>query len=247
MGMKMSRRMALSAVVSVTVLAVVTVSGIVISNRTPPAPPPACAECGPSYIPCTPDQTTRTSAVTVTHLTTDASLPVEPDDTDTFTVAARYAYPYTPGNPTCSCTGKTYTATVEVRWIGSGWSATCTSGCDPNNGPIRSVCVCDVDSCAVPPNVIPEHGWTYKLLVAVDARASTTPVCPRGNISKVDYTVADLDDGNIIDTSDCSEGTAVSYDEEISTGGVTDSPVMDTSRCPWSCYTPGASLTLYYD
>ncbi len=108
---------------------------------------------------------TRTSSLTVYHETTSNEA-VEPDTGETWEITARYTL-QTSGTA-CDCADRTVQATVEVDWTGSGWTATCTSGC---GGAIAQVSVCDVSADCGPWSV-PTVG--YELIVDLVANAEFT-------------------------------------------------------------------------
>ncbi len=112
------------------------VTGLGQAGRVAPVLAGACG----LHSSCPFGDTTRTSSLTVYHETTSNEA-VEPDTGETWEITARYTL-QTLGTA-CDCADRTVQATVEVDWTGSGWTATCTSGC---GGAIAQVSVCDVSA-----------------------------------------------------------------------------------------------------
>ncbi len=137
-------------------------------------------------------------------------VPVEPDDTDTWTITARHSTLTIPGN-SCSCNDYTSSVTGTVQWTGSGWSVSCT-GCNYPNGPILSLGVCDVASCSSL-----THGWKYRLVARVSQTraaicfdAGPPPINHPAYLTNVEFKTTAVDDGHIIDETFCTEGSSVS-------------------------------------
>ncbi len=138
---------------------------------------------------------------------------VEPDDTDTWFIVATHSTDTGTGNPPCDCNDYTSSVTAEVSWTGSDWSVSCT-GCNYPNGPIMALGVCAVEGCI---GVSGTHSWKYRLTARVkQARVNicslgtTPPSWTDANLHSVKFTTTAVDDGDKIDTSDCSENGAVS-------------------------------------
>jgi hypothetical protein len=157
----------------------------------------ANAQCG-LHAPCSFDST-RTASLTVIHQTTDP-LPVVPDDTDTWNITATWTLESPPGN-SCVCSNRTTMATVDVTRSGSGWSATCTSGCG-GSSPIVQVSVCNATTsgCQEQPGPV-----AYELIV--DLVANHTFLCfvnPHvGKLVAVDFESTSVDDGDVIEGNPC--------------------------------------------
>lgn len=199
-------------VVGVAVLVTGLLAGYL---RGVPSPPPAvmAATCGTAFS-CGSDGT-ASAAVTIGHEYEDPNTHtvynVEPATTDTIEVTARW-YSNNVGVP-CNCQQlSTAQAAVTVSWsdAGQAWTATCTSGCDATNGPIRGVSVCPDGDCGGLP---PDHAWQYKLVVDVDhtlALVMCEGVYKFPHLAAVDFAVSDADDGYVIDS--CSHGSTVTPD-----------------------------------
>jgi hypothetical protein len=88
------------------------------------------------------------------------------------------------------------------------------------------------------------HSWVYELIVDLDGLADVSETCV-GTIHNVTYEVSNVDDGDIIVTTHCTESTAVTY--TANAGPTTDTNLNHTSRCPFDCSVTGASILLLYD
>lgn len=199
--------------------------------------------CEGNLISCPPPpyDSTRTSSVTVTHVTSASSVPVEPNTTDTWEVGATYASGFNYGG-WCSCVSQVYTAIVSVSRTAGGWSAVCESGCSPTTGPILSVSVCSGSSCG---SQVSGHGWQYQLLVDVLGLWTAGPQLCGATIHSVTYSVLDIDPGNVVDVDECSEDETVYFADNVD--GVVDTDMNSAARCPYSCSVDGASIALQYD
>lgn len=206
--------------------------------------PVASAACGSAYN-CGMDGS-ATSSLTVSHSQSSGGTvtPVEPDDGETWTITATWSSDLAPPNPVCKCANlATATATVDVTWSeASGWSASCTSGCNATLGPIFKVAICGVDGCGENESI--DNSWSYELIV--DILHTQQPLCGGGNpnayLSDVAYATTVVDDGNLIDESDCSEGTSVSPTSQ--TFSTNDSGVFE---CSFDCDdASGPSITITY-
>jgi hypothetical protein len=169
-----------------------------------------------------------------------SNTPVEPDIGETIQIDAYWDAQVTAGEG-CSC-DQLHSATVyvDVDWNDTtGWTAVCT-GCSLTNGPIRRVSVCSVGACGSGATV--DNGWSYELIVEADLKEGECGTLPwHGFLSHVDFTTTSIDDGNIIDTSNCTEGSAVSPDSQ--TVSVTDS----TFDCVYSCASAsGPTMSIDY-
>lgn len=215
------------------VLALVLAGGAFVG-----APTPVAAQCAPTQQ-C-PSTGVSHSTLEVDHVFTSGGIdyPVEPDDSDVWDIDASWLGQYVPLNPTCSCLRDYASAAATVTWNGSGWSASCF-GCDAVNGPIYSVTVCDVESCDSL-----THGWSYRLIVAID---DAILVCGGtlsnfGFLDRVTYTAVSADDGHVIDDDECEEGASVTWVSPVAVTG-TD---FGAFECAQSCNSVGINLTLHY-
>jgi hypothetical protein len=212
-------------------------SAVIVGGLFAALPTVAQAWCGTND--CT-AYDNAVSAVTVVHLdpgvTTDT--PVEPDTGETIEVTAYWDAKVTAGGG-CSCV-QTATATVDVdvSWSDTtGWSAVCT-GCDSVAGPIYRVSVCSVGACGPGATIV--NGWSYELIVDV-ALTNDNCLTNLGFLSHVDYETTSVDDGNLVNLSTCTEGSAVSPDSQTFT--TTDS----TFDCVYSCAAAsGPTMTITY-
>ena len=198
------------------------------------------AACQNGHAACGGGDVTRTSALTVKHCVMDGSvcIPVEPDNTDTWTVTANYSTSFNAGVPGCSCQDNQAQATVTVSWNGTGWTAVCTAGCNALAGPIFGVSVCNVTSCTGGDG---PHGAEYMLLVDLGAVNGACDVLAF-NLRAVSYVAADVDDGLSWDESTCESIEAVTPTTQ--SWSTTDT---GTFECAISCNNAGASLTITYD
>jgi hypothetical protein len=70
--------------------------------------------------------------------------------------------------------------------------ATCLSGCDPVNGPVYGVNVCNTVGCDL--SGVDPHGWEYTVRMEVD---EVHPICDRriAYLERVVYTTTQVDNG----------------------------------------------------
>ena len=192
---------------------------------------------------------TVTSSLTVDHYDIvsvgppEMRMPVEPNNGDTWTVTARYRRDRPVMSTPCDCTTLTYTASVDVTWTGSAWSASCTSGCNAGAGPIRSVSVCTVSSCTSGST----HSWEYELIVDLDNNLAALQCGifgPNGAaLYQVDYDTTVVDDGDTIALVDCTESGAVSPNSQ--TWSASDTGAFE---CTFTCAAAsGPSISIVYD
>jgi hypothetical protein len=191
------------------------------------------------------------SAITVVHadpgLTSD--VPVEPDTGETIDITAYWDTRVIDNSPcVCAQTASAGVA-VDVVWSdATGWSATCT-GCDALNVPIYRVSVCGVGECASGTSI--DNGWSYELIVDIAKNNGTCIEDPNGFpnpvagwLSHVDYATTAVDDGNLIDTTTCTEGLSVSPTSQVFT--VTDSG--GGFDCNFTCASAaGPTMTITYE
>ena len=86
------------------------------------------------------------------------------------------------------------------------------------------------------------NGWGYKLIV--DVAHTLTSLCnpPASRfLTSVDFTTTVVDDGNLLDVQNCSEGANVSPTSQ--TWNATDTP---TFECSYACDVTGAQITILY-
>lgn len=224
-----SRIRRLIPVAVASVLAVSFMAGYLAG--VPGGVPSAYAACG-TVRTCAFDGTV-TSALQVTHVTTDPGVVVvEPDNGETWSIQATWAVP-SGINFACPCTSASATVTADVTWTGSGWNVTCT-GCAA--GGIEAVSICDAGSCGGL-----THGWAYKLIV--DVADSIAINCffgtDLGFVTSVAYTTTSVDDGDIIDS--CAETQAVSPTSQ--TFNATDNGSFE---CTYDCNQSGAATSIFY-
>jgi hypothetical protein len=216
-------------------------SAVIVGGLFAALPTVAQAWCGTNN--CT-AYNKMTAAVTVVHADPSGSSlaigdPVEPDTGETIRIDAYWDAPVTAGDG-CSCI-QTAAATVYVHvdWSDTtGWTATCT-GCSATLGPIYRVSVCPMGECGSGINV--DNGWSYELIVEAVRTNGVCNIVHDGILSHVDFTTTAVDDGDIIDTSNYSEGSAVGPDSQTNTA--TDS----TFDCVYSCASAsGPTLSIDY-
>lgn len=194
--------------------------------------------------------TIEVSAINVIHYDEEGEeetelLPVEPDVGESWEITA-YWNTLGSAHPSCDCTqSATAQVQVDVSWSDStGWSASCT-GCNAISGPVFGVTVCGTYGCGNGPGV--DNSWGYELVVSLkenngQVNCSPPPNAP-GFVSRVEYQTTSVDDGNLIDTLYCSEGTAVSPISQ--TFGTTDSGPFE---CTYSCaVASGPTVSIVYD
>lgn len=185
-------------------------------------PPALAAACKSSNGPCVPGF--RTAAVDVSHGVPGASVtPVEPDTGEKWTITG-----YWNSNTVPICDQLTYTATASVAWTGSGWELSDVA----TTFGVMDVDICDESTC----DKVDLHGYGYRLSAKLrDPNGSF-------NLRQVVFEASDVDDGQELDTSMCSLGTAVSPTEASFTA--TDS---GSFACGYSCDEIGASLLISYE
>jgi hypothetical protein len=226
-----------------SILVLAAVSGLVVGFVFGVPPSVVDAACGPAANPNCGADLTLTSSVTVNHIVPGevSDTPVEPDDTDSWTVNAVWATPYSPASPLCSCQETSASVTVDVQWDGStkDWVATCT-GCGVL-GPIFAVSVCPAgSSCGSGGEA---HASAYELIVDV---AKTNGTCGVTNIpynlQRVEYDTTTVDDGDTVNFGTCREVSAVSPTSQ-------DWSATDTGgfECAFSCAASGPSVTITYE
>jgi len=210
-------------------------------------PPPVLAACGLNTE-CG-DFGTVTSSLTVDHYDiqmigqAEVRVPVEPNNGDTWAVTARYQKQTAPPPGTsCDCNTFTATASVDVTWTGSAWSATCLSGCAAG-GPIYGVSVCTVSSCSSGAT----HSWEYELIVDVDNNIYGV-VCNLGGFNnarlyQVDYDTSAVDNGDTINIGNCTEVATKSPTSQSWSASDTSS-----FECTFTCAAAsGPSVSIVYD
>ena len=213
------------------------------TNRPPPA---ALAQsCGLNTA-CPFGDGTVASSLTVDHAKItmvgelEVQQPVEPDTGETWQVVAKYRK--TSSGTACDCATLTFTASVDVDWNGTGWTATCTSGCNAIGGPIHAVSVCTTNSCTGTSS----HGWGYELMVDVDNNLFALPCASQANnarLFEVAYGTTSVDSGNLVDTGDCTLDDAV--DPTSQSWTATDTGAFE---CTFTCESvSGPSVTIQYD
>jgi hypothetical protein len=172
------------------------------------------------------------SAVTVVHSDpavppSTVNTPVEPDSGETIEITAYWDAQETAGMG-CTCQ-QTATASVDVdvTWSDTtGWSAVCT-GCNSVGGPIYRVSVCSVGDCGS--GITIDNGWSYELIVDLDKKNGACGGINDGYLSHVEYETTSVDDGNLLNTTLCTEGSSMSPDSQTFTA-------MDsTFDCVFSC------------
>lgn len=226
-------------------LVLALVVGVVAGQHITTSPiqlPSAVAACG-TPITCTNDGT-ATGSLTVDHIHQDGQVvtEVEPNDGETWDITATWSTDSFENPGTCACFDQVSAAvSADVQWSdSSGWSVTCT-GC-AGAGPIVAVSVCDGDGCGSGPSV--DNSWEYELIVDV---IHTNQVLCGGMhrntyLTSVNFDTTTVDDGNLVDTSDCSEGSAVE-----STSQAFSATDTATFECGFDCSATGASVTITYE
>jgi len=181
-----------------------------------------------------------TSALDVYHRVHPGGItddPVQLDDRETVSITVYYSL--LSGIGACSCGYETSQAvTITPVLSGTSWSGSC-SGCDPTNGPIRSVTICDInaDECE-------SYDGDYRLNVIVDKTYGAGGGSCNGNpryINRVVYTISSVDDGDAYDASGCTLGSAVS--PTTNSFSATD---FGTFECTFDCE-PGPALTVTFN
>ena len=198
--------------------------------------PVADAYQGVNFV-CPLGDMTKTSSLSVSHHTSPSylgtSTVVEPDDSETWAITAIWESAVAPltTNSTVSYT----TAT----WNGSQWALSSTT----LGGGVAAIGICQGDTCEGSGNAT--HSWSYKLIVDV-----TDPYLGL-NLDKVTYVTTSIDDGYTIEDPTQTEGYCyldASVSPTSQAQGATDEPpTWDSNRCPYTCFTGGASVTIYYD
>jgi hypothetical protein len=223
------------------VLVVAAVLGFVAGVGSGTGVPIALAATSWPITYCGPDDYTVTTGLSVYHVKSEGEYlrEVEPNTTDTWDIDLTWSSAYGSACPGVDFAWANVTATVT--WTdGVGWSASCT-GCDAISGPVHRVSVCDAGSCGAATN-----GWAYKLILDVASSAGVF-LCPvtqqpvMAYLSLVDYTTTSVNNGNLVYTATCTEGTAVSPTSQ--TWSQTDYPIYD---CSFDCNASGASVVIQY-
>jgi len=205
-----------------------------------PSAPVASAQpfCGQN--PACGGDPTVTSALDVHHRVHPGGVsddPVQLDDNELVTITVYWSLLNMGGQ--CSCTNEiSQSVTIQPTLSGSTWSGTCT-GCDPVNGPIYDVVICDInsDSCLSLDN-------DYRLNVDIDEINGTAPIPCFGNarhINRVVYTVTNISNGDDYNATHCVVGSAVS--PVTSTFAATD---FGAFECNFNCEA-GPSLTITFN
>jgi hypothetical protein len=188
---------------------------------------------------CPGGDTTKTSALTVTHRTPEvhegSSRVVEPDTGETWAITAWWEA----GGPPWGQTSQTAYATVD--WNGSAWVLSNVQLTQA----IVGIGICQVDTCT--DSESNTHSWNYKLVVDVKDPEPVTTY----NLREVVYVTTSVDDGYTVEDPTHTHGycwldAAVSPTSQTFTAY--DNPaVWDSNRCPYTCYTAGASVTITYE
>ena len=191
--------------------------------------PPAYAACHIAWTTCagSPPDTTRTSTLWVDHRTGDEYLiPVEPQTGENWDIDVYWGP--TPGGGV-GCDDIIVGVSAAVDWVdGTGWTVSCT-GCNALYGPVRSIGICDADSCNA------YNAWTYVLKLDVDVTYGP------GNLAKVVYTTDSVDDGVTID----NEGHNCAEDAGVSPSSQTWSQTDTTFPCSLDCNYDATVVILY--
>lgn len=223
----MLRKIALSTLVAFVGGSALGWSGAVSSSTRV-----AYAVCG-TFIGCGGGDGTVTSALDVRHVEgpTINGDPVEPDDGESWEIEAVWAGL---SGTSCACTETSASVSADVTWTGSAWTVSCT-GCNPSTGPIRSISICHIDGCTN----MDTHSWEYRLIVDVDSTVGA--LCGR-YLNRVIYTTTSIDDGDVIDTNDCTEASSVS--PATQTVSATDYGAFE---CAFNCSGTAATATIAYE
>jgi hypothetical protein len=217
-----SRRRRWCAVVLCGILGLTGLVAGFLAGVPAKVPPALAAACKSSNGPCVPGF--RTAAVDVTHGVPGASVtPVEPDTGEKWTITGYWNTDTVP-----ICYQLTYTATASVAWTGSGWELSDVA----TTFGVMDVDICDESTC----DKVDLHGYGYRLSAKLRD--------PDGGfyLRQVVFEASDVDDGQELDTSMCSLGTAVRPTEVSFTA--TDSGPFG---CGYSCDEIGASLLISYE
>lgn len=179
----------------------------------------ASAACFVGWSACGGGDNTRTSSLSVYHVTGAMALtPVSPDDTDVWDVTAYYSPK--PGNP---CNDVTYTATITVTNAGAGWAVAC-AGCGAV--PYTQVQVCDISTCS---SSNPD-AYTIALDMTVFVAGY--------EITRVTYSSASLDDGDELNGLCNTVGTVSPTSQSWSTNDT-------TFPCSYDCSSDATIVITY--
>jgi hypothetical protein len=177
-----------------------------------------------------------TSALDVDHRTSPGNTPVEPDDSEIWTITAHWR----PLMSSCAINDRSYSVDVTVTWDSTNeeWTATC-GDCGSAN-PINDVDICKIDSCTSGGGV--EHSWKYNLIVDLDIENVGGSAPTGGILHRVVYEAREeyIDDGDTLNTTSCSEVSVVSPIDGVT---ATD---YGPFTCAHSCAASGQSATIYY-
>lgn len=220
---------------------VIMATGIALIVSTPEV---AQARCPFGSNNCGAD-TTRTSSLTVYHRYTNDFVnyvPVEPDTGETWSITAYYRL--NEYFQACDCQLRSVTASVDVSWNGSTWTATCT-GCG-GGSPILDVDICPVDGCGEGASL--DHSWSYELIVDLERIASSFNcglTTYNGELKQVDYIATEIDDGDTIDVEDCDEDQRVTLS---STSVGVNASDTGSFECPFTCNdASGPTVVILYE
>ena len=233
------RRLALRAVATSSAL-VIVLAGYLSGVLTPVSP--ASAACGIAFSNCGAD-TTVTAAVLVTHgvlLDEDPPTldPVEPNTSDTWQITPTWSTSQFEAG--CACVNITpVTVQGVVSWSEStAWSVACT-GCAA--GGVVSLSICTPYGCGSAGSMTNSYG--YKLIADVaHTRAATSCSMSRNHhLTNVNFTTSAVNNGNVIDLINCTEGAAVSPTSQV--WSVDDT---GTFECSFDCSQSGVLITILY-
>jgi len=222
-------------------LIVAVAAGVALLIVTPKA---AHARCPFGSNQCGSD-TTRTSSLSVYHRYTNDFvnyIPVEPDTGETWSITAYYRL--NEYFQACDCQLRSVSASVDVAWNGSAWTATCT-GCG-GGSPILDVDICPIDGCGEGASL--DHSWSYELIVDLE-RIVMTFNCGltqySGELKQVDFIATDIDDGDTIDVGECEEDQAVTL--SATSVGVNASDT-GSFECSFTCNdAAGPTVVILYE
>jgi hypothetical protein len=203
--------------------------GLLADLSVSEVPPALAAVCKAPNGACIPASTTKTSALTVEHKTTNTE-PVEPDDGETWNITAYWNTNSVP------CSEMTETASVEVSWDGDNWALSNKS----LTTHIVGIDVCDASmECSQDEETV--HAWGYKLIVDIRDPAATS-----FNLRQVVYTTTSVDDGYELDPDVCELGSSATANSQTVSKTDTGPFTLIAGRCGYGCSVSGATVTIEY-
>ena len=172
---------------------------------------------------------TKTATMNVEHSTTGgASVPVEPDSGETWTITAYWNTQY--GTP---CSERSETASVDVDWNGSGWVVSNKS----TTSNILDMKWCTTDVGCESGGTLHDSG--YQLAVDITDRVTVGP--NTYNLRLVTFTASNIDDGYELDLGTCTLGNSVTPTSSSFSGSDSGS-----FECSFDCQTGAPTVNITY-